>query len=74
MPARLVQRLTPDDVGKRVTVRWRDDDGRPTDVVGWLRAWEGGWLHVERRDGSLARVPDDRLLAGKVVPTPPPKR
>ena len=45
--ALLAVRITPADVGRRVTVRHRTDDGRLTDVVGLLRSWAGGALVVE---------------------------
>lgn len=70
-------RLTPADVGRRVSVRARlRDDPRhtATDAVGVLRSWQDGVLAVERRDGSTARVPERDLLAGKVLPDQPPAR
>jgi len=69
--ARLAVRLSPADVGRRVTVRHRLQDGVLTDVVGTLVAWDGGWdgrLEVERRDGSLVPVAADAVAAAKVVP------
>ena len=69
--ARLAVRLSPADVGRRVTVRHRLQDGVLTDVVGTLVAWDGGWdgrLEVERRDGSLVPVAAAAVVAAKVVP------
>jgi GNAT superfamily N-acetyltransferase len=69
--ARLAVRLSPADVGRRVTVRHRLDAGALTDVVGTLRAWTGGWagtLEVERRDGALVAVAAAAVEAAKVVP------
>jgi ribosomal protein S18 acetylase RimI-like enzyme len=67
----LVVRLSPADVGRRVTVRHRLDGGVLTDVVGTLVAWEGGWagrLEVERRDGTRSLVSASAVVAAKVVP------
>ncbi|MDQ3343073.1 MAG: hypothetical protein M3524_05815 [Actinomycetota bacterium] len=71
-------RITPADVGSRVSVRLRTHaaSGQPSasDVVGRLRAWEGGTLVIQRRDGSVAEVAADDLLAAKVIPETPPRR
>jgi N-acetylglutamate synthase len=68
-------RISRDDVGRRVTVRARTHaHPSATDTVGMLRAWEGGTLAVERRDGSLARIPESDLLAARVVPDAPRRR
>jgi hypothetical protein len=75
---RLSLRLTPDDVGRRVVVRWR----RPTvagpdevaDVLGELAAMDQATLRVLRRDGLTVVIPLERALAGKVVPPPPAPR
>lgn len=73
--SRLVVRVSPSDVGSRVSVRRRTHapEGQPsaTDTVGWLRAWHDGELEIERRDGEVVRIPDADLLAGRVVPPPP---
>ena len=65
-------RITPEDVGRRVTVRrWVPDDERgqvPSDVVGRLVSWEDDRLEVERRDGERVVVPVEDVLASKVVP------
>ena len=67
-------RISPADVGARVTVRARTNSDPPlTDAVGWLRSWTGGVLTIERRDGSLAEVAEGDLVAGKVL-GPPPQR
>lgn len=71
-------RITPDDVGKRVSVRSRTHapPGEPstTDTIGVLRHWDADAVHIERRDGTRARIPRQDLLAGRVVPDPPPRR
>ena len=75
MRSRYVVRITPDDVGSRVTVRHRrpvPGDGPTTsDVVGQLQAWADGLLRIERRDGTVVRVSEDDLLAAKVIPPRP---
>ncbi len=65
--ALLAVRVSPADVGRRVTVRHRIDDGRLSDVVGVLRSWDAGSLRVERRSGETAEVPEADVVAAKVV-------
>lgn len=71
MKARYVHRITPADVGRRVSVRSRLDDavGGPslTDVVGRLVAWEGTSLVVERRDGRQVTLDAERIVASRVI-------
>lgn len=74
MRARLRVRITPDDVGSRVSVRLADEAGGYTDVVGHLEAWADGQLRVRRRDGEVATLSEADLVAGKVVPPAPPQR
>jgi len=67
----LAVRLSPADVGRRVTVRHRLEDGALTDVVGTLLAWSGGWsgrLVVERRDGTRVALAATSAVAARVVP------
>ena len=66
--------ITPADVGRRVSARRRLPDGRFTDAVGVLEAWERGVLVVQRRDGTRAEIPEETLVAAKVVPPAPPPR
>jgi ribosomal protein S18 acetylase RimI-like enzyme len=69
--ALLAVRISPADVGRRVTVRRRLDESMATDVVGHLRTWDGGWagaLVVERRDGTRVEMRAADLLAARVVP------
>ena len=70
VPAYVVS-ITPADVGRRVSVRSRTDDAMLTDVVGDLLEWTDGVLWVRRRDGSIAEIAEDRLVAGKAVPAAP---
>jgi len=75
--ALLAVRISPADVGRRVTVRHRYDATTLTDVVGRLLAWDEGAepaLRVERRDGSVVAVPLALVVAAKVVPEAPPRR
>lgn len=73
-------RITPDDVGRRVTVRSRIADPGPssgpsaTDTLGILRSWSDGRLVIERRDGTRVTLDEAALLAGRTIPDPPPRR
>lgn len=69
MKPRFEVRISPADVGRRVTVRSRTHTQPPaTDTVGVLRSWDDGVLVVERRDGSQVRIAEDDVLAARVVP------
>lgn len=74
--AKLVVRITPDDVGRRVSVRARHHgpEASTVDVVGVLERWDGGTLTLARRDGTTTQVTETDLLAGRVVPPPPARR
>jgi hypothetical protein len=72
--ARLVVRVSPSDVGSRVSLRLRHVATTLTDVVGHLESWADGELAVRRRDGQVVRVPAADLVAGKVVPEAPVRR
>ena len=73
-------RITPADVGKRVTIRWRPPELEGsskwmTDVLGILEEADDQFFKVRRgRDGQLIVIPRERALAGKVVPPAPPPR
>ncbi|MGW8953847.1 GNAT family N-acetyltransferase [Streptomyces sp. NPDC055709] len=75
---RLEVRITPSDVGKRVSVRRRAEAGSEagmfTDAVGVLTSWDEGVLLITRRTGETVRIPESSLVAGKVVPTAPARR
>lgn len=79
MKARYVVRITPADVGQRVSVRfWMDgaaerQPGEPahSDAVGVLESWAGGWLSIRWRDGRLTTVDEQALVAGKTLPPSP---
>ncbi|MFD3442562.1 GNAT family N-acetyltransferase [Streptomyces sp. NPDC058685] len=75
---RLEVRITPADVGKRVSVR-RLAEATPegekfTDTVGVLTSWDAGVLLITRRTGENVRIPESSLVAGKVVPAAPARR
>ncbi|MFE2595273.1 GNAT family N-acetyltransferase [Streptomyces sp. NPDC059396] len=75
---RLRVRVTPADVGKRVSVRQLTGGGagaeKFTDTVGVLTSWDNGVLLITRRTGESVRVPEAALVAGKVVPAAPARR
>ncbi|MDF3291977.1 GNAT family N-acetyltransferase [Streptomyces silvisoli] len=72
---RLEVRITPSDVGKRVSVRRVAEivGARPvfTDAVGLLTSWNEGVLIITRRNGEAVHIPERSLVAGKVVPDRP---
>ncbi|MFI6641468.1 GNAT family N-acetyltransferase [Streptomyces sp. NPDC050504] len=71
-------RITPSDVGKRVSVRRLIDGGESagkfTDTVGVLTSWTSGVLRVTRRNGEAVEIDERALVAGKVVPAAPARR
>ncbi|MFD4629618.1 GNAT family N-acetyltransferase [Streptomyces sp. NPDC058284] len=75
---RLEVRITPADVGKRVSVRRLSDALVPgekfTDTVGVLASWDDGVMLITRRNGESVRIPERSLVAGKVVPAAPARR
>ena len=75
MRARHVHRVTPADVGERVSVRRvLDREQREVgDVIGPLLSYDDGVLVVDGRDGRT-RIAEQDVLASRVVPPPPPPR
>ncbi|WP_328669852.1 GNAT family N-acetyltransferase [Streptomyces sp. NBC_00322] len=75
---RLEVRITPADVGKRVSVRRLTDADsgltKFTDTVGVLTSWKEGVLLITRRTGESVRIAESSLVAGKVVPAAPARR
>ncbi|MQS08934.1 GNAT family N-acetyltransferase [Streptomyces alkaliphilus] len=75
---RLEVRITPDDLGKRVSVRSLVDPAGPgggfTDTVGVLTSWTDGVITVTRRDGTFVELAEEAVVAGKVVPPAPARR
>ncbi|NDZ82845.1 GNAT family N-acetyltransferase [Streptomyces sp. SID10853] len=75
---RLEVRITPVDVGKRVSVRQLANEAAPgakfTDTVGVLTSWDAGVLSITQRSGVSVRIPESALVAGKTVPAAPARR
>ncbi|MFI6285269.1 GNAT family N-acetyltransferase [Streptomyces sp. NPDC051018] len=75
---RLEVRITPLDVGKRVSIRRLADSPAEgamfNDTVGVLTSWDKGVLVITRRTGESVRIPESSLVAGKVVPAAPARR
>ncbi|MEU2829031.1 GNAT family N-acetyltransferase [Streptomyces lavendulae] len=71
-------RITPADVGKRVSVRRVEGEaGVPpvfSDAVGVLTSWSQGVLTITRKDGVSVHISESSLVAGKVVPPAPARR
>lgn len=78
MNARYVVRITPSDVGARVSVRSRIPAaaGQPstTDTLGVLETWSDGVLRIARADGTRTTVREADLLAARRIPPPPARR
>ncbi len=75
MRPRHVHRVTPADVGSRVSVRrWLDAEHTEVgDVLGQLLAYEDGHLTVDGRAGPVT-FPESTVLASRTVPPPPEPR
>lgn len=71
-------RITPADVGKRVSVRSLTGPDEPratfTDTVGMLTSWTDGVLKITRRDGTSVSLQEASVVAGKTVPPPARRR
>ncbi len=78
MGGRLEVRITPADVGKRVSVRRRSEGGGAgaefTDTVGVLTSWDDGVVAITPKSGDSVRIVESALVAGKVVPAAPARR
>ncbi|MFJ9651874.1 MULTISPECIES: GNAT family N-acetyltransferase [Streptomyces] len=78
MGGRLEVRITPADVGKRVSVRRRPEgDGAGaefTDTVGVLTSWNDSVVSITRKSGESVHIVESSLVAGKVVPAAPARR
>jgi hypothetical protein len=61
-------RIGPSDVGSRVVVRYRLEDGRATDVVGELSAAAPDGVTVQPDAAPAVFVPAAALVAAKTVP------
>lgn len=76
LQARAVHRLTPSDIGERVSIRHlvvtgATSDPVASDVVGRLLGYEAGVLALIRRDGQLALVDEAAIVASRVIPAHP---
>ncbi|MGV0100703.1 GNAT family N-acetyltransferase [Streptomyces californicus] len=75
---RLDVRITPADVGKRVSVRCRTESGGAgaefADTVGVLTSWDRGVLSITRKSGESVHIVESSLVAGKTVPAAPARR
>jgi N-acetylglutamate synthase len=75
---RLEVRLSPADVGRRVVIRWRrpaaGGGDEVADVLGVLEAADAEAFAVRTAAGDSVVVPVERALAGKTVPSAPPRR
>ncbi|MER5363230.1 GNAT family N-acetyltransferase [Streptomyces sp. NPDC002785] len=71
-------RITPADVGKRVSVRRTAEHGSQgpkfTDTIGVLTSWDSGVLSITTKSGDSVRIAQSTLVAGKVVPSAPARR
>jgi hypothetical protein len=69
-PNRRANRVTPEDLGKRVSFQFELPNGYISEVVGVLQFYdEGAATYLVRRpNGELARVPVRGIRFGKVVP------
>ncbi|MFD4243847.1 GNAT family N-acetyltransferase [Streptomyces sp. NPDC058525] len=71
-------RITPADVGKRVSVRRVEygSSGAPAyaDAVGVLTSWNEGVLLITQKNGKSVRIAESSLVAGKIVPPAPARR
>jgi N-acetylglutamate synthase len=69
---RMEVRLTPDNVGGRVVVRWRRPGAgggeEVADVLGILEAADAESFQVRKSSGELVTIPRERALAAKPVP------
>lgn len=78
MGGRLEVRITPADVGKRVSVRRRSEGdaagSKFTDTVGVLTSWDAGVLSITPKSGESVHIAESSLVAGKVVPSAPARR
>jgi hypothetical protein len=74
MPAAMVEtnRVSPDDIGRRVTFQFELPNGFLGEAVGVLERWdeEAETYFVRKKDGTQVRVPRRGVRHGKVIPEP----
>ncbi|MUL39814.1 hypothetical protein FZ103_01235 [Streptomonospora sp. PA3] len=71
---RLRAEATPEDIGRRATVRLRLPGGGFRDIVGVLESWQDGLIRIRRRDGTVTEVTADDVAGSRIVPQQPPTR
>jgi N-acetylglutamate synthase len=63
-------RISPSDVGRRVSVRYLTEEGL-TDVLGQLVSWSGDWpagiIKIRKKDDSFQDVVSGKIIAAKVI-------
>lgn len=63
-------RISPSDVGRRVSVRYLTEEGL-SDVLGQLVSWSGDWpagiIKIRKKDDSFQDVISGKIIAAKVV-------
>lgn len=71
-----MNRITPSDVGQRVTLLFEETDGTRTEAIGVFesisKAGDSVTLEILRKDGTTIRVPLSAIRHGKVVAPPQP--
>jgi hypothetical protein len=72
MGYRYTMRISPDDVGSRVVIRWRLPAGPVTDVIGQLESLSDEAFVVRKSSGQVVTIPRDRVVAAKPVPPASP--
>lgn len=63
----------PYSAGTRVVVRYRLDDGRATDALGWVHVSDSTHCVIATKRG-LETIALADIIASKEVPPPPPPR
>ncbi len=63
-------RVTPDDLGKRVSFQFELPNGYLSEAVGIFDRWdeEAETYFVKKKDGTEVRVPARGVTFGKVIP------
>nr|WP_082126982.1 hypothetical protein [Allosalinactinospora lopnorensis] len=72
--SRFATEVTPEDVGRRVTLRVQLPDRRFRDIVGVLESWHDGMIRVRRRDGGVTDLTAADVVGSRIVPQRPPRR
>ena len=63
-------RISPADIGRRVSVRYLTEEGL-SDVLGQLVSWSGDWptgiIKIRKKDDSFQDVISGKIIAAKVI-------